>query len=72
MKAWLKLVFCLLAIWIFVEGFPMILSHITSYQEVIVNSENMGIDNAALFYSEEAYTSIAENKLYESLRSGEH
>lgn len=50
----------------------MILSHITSYQEVIVNSENMGIDNAALFYSEEAYTSIAENKLYESLRSGEH
>lgn len=72
MKAWLKLVFCLLAIWIFVEGFPMILSHITSYQEVIVNSENMGIDNAALFYSEEAYTSIAENKLYESLRSEKH
>lgn len=72
MKAWLKLVFCLLAIWIFVEGFPMILSHITSYQEVIVNSENMGIDNAALFYSEETYTSIAENKLYESLRSVKH
>lgn len=72
MKAWLKLVFCLLAIWIFVEGFPLILSNISSYQEVIENSENMGIDNAALFYSEEAYTSIAENKLYESLRSVKH
>ncbi len=72
MKAWLKLVFCLLAIWIFVEGFPLILSNISSYQEVIENSEIMGIDNAALFYSEEAYTSIAENKLYESLRSVKH
>lgn len=69
MKAWLKLAFCLLAIWIFVVGFPLILNNISSYQELIENSENMGIDNAALFYSEEVHTSIAEKNLLESLRS---
>lgn len=72
MKAWLKLTLCLLAIWSFVVGFPLILNRISSYQEVIENSENLGIDNAALFYSEEPYTSVAENNLMESLKAKGH
>ena len=63
------MVICLLAIWGFIKVSPILLNGIKSYQEVIVNAEKLGIDNAALFYSEESHTSQAEQKLKEQLSS---
>jgi len=49
---------------------PIVLTKIPAYDELIQKSESMGIDNAALFYSEEALTSLAESELNERLGSG--
>lgn len=57
----------MLVLWSFIKGFPLILNNIKPYRAVIEKSEELGIDNAALFYSEEAHTSIAEYKLLERL-----
>ena len=48
---------------------PLILNKIPSYTDVIKKSETLGIDNAALFYSEEPLTSRAELELNERLNS---
>lgn len=69
MKSWIKMAVCVLAIWGFIKYFPMVLGRISSYQAVIDNSEKLEIDNAALFYSEESHTSVAERKLKEQLNS---
>lgn len=69
MKNWLKLIFCMLAIWGFIIVIPKFLSQFSSYSDVIRKSEELGIDNAALFYSEEPLTSIAELELRERLIS---
>ena len=69
MKPWLKLVFYLLLIWSFIYLIPLILNKIPSYTDVIQKSETLGIDNAALFYSEEPLTSMAELELNERLNS---
>jgi len=62
------LALCGLAIWGFIKIFPMILGRISVYQAVIENSENLEIDNSALFYSEESHTSVAERDLKEKLK----
>jgi hypothetical protein len=72
MRAWLKLICCFLAIGIFVKVLPLVLNSIKSYHLVVKNSEELGIDNSALFYSEEPLTSIAENELLESLKPKKH
>lgn len=71
MKNWLKLGFCLLLILGFVYFAPKALSRIPAYSELIQNSEEMGIDNTALFYSEEALTSEAEKELNDKLSRSE-
>ena len=72
MKSWLKLICCFLAIGIFVKVLPLVLNSIKSYHLVVKNSEELGIDNSALFYSEEPLTSIAENEINENLRSSKN
>jgi hypothetical protein len=67
MKPWFKLILCVLTIWGFVLGVPILLKDIRPYREVIKNSEAMEIDNSALFYSEEVLTSKAELELNERL-----
>ncbi len=67
MKNWLKLLICVAAIWVFVKITPLLLSRINAYQQVIQKSEILGIDNSALFYSEELLTSKAEQELKERL-----
>ena len=69
MKGWFKLFFWALMIWCFVQLVPFILNKISSYKKVIQKSESMDIDNSALFYSEEALTSIAESELIERLNA---
>jgi hypothetical protein len=69
MKNWFKLFLYLLMIWSFVYLMPLILNKIPSYADVIQNSETLGIDNSALFYSEEPLTSSAEMELRERLFS---
>ena len=69
MKPWLKLVFYLFLVWSFMYLMPLILNKIPSYADVIQKSETLGIDNAALFYSEEPLTSRAEFELNERLTS---
>ena len=69
MRPWLKLVFYLLLVWSFMYLMPLILNKIPSYADVIQNSETLGIDNSALFYSEEPLTSRAELELNERLTS---
>jgi len=70
MKGWFKMFFCLLLIWCFVQLAPIVLTKIPTYDQLIQKSESMDIDNAALFYSEEALTSLAESELNERLGSG--
>ena len=69
MRNWLKLVFCFLMIWGFMQLMPTILNKIPAYLEVIKNSESLKIDNSSLFYSEEPLTSIAEIELNDRLIS---
>jgi hypothetical protein len=69
MKPWIKMILCFLAIWGFVKFSPLLLNKIESYQLVIKNSEQMGIDNATLFYSEEPLTSDAEQYLKQQLEA---
>lgn len=53
----------------FIKVFPLLLSRIDTYEKVIENSENLGIDNSTLFYSEEPLTSKAEQELTNRLSS---
>lgn len=71
MKAWFKLLFCIVLIWCFVELVPLVLNKSSSYENVIQKSESLDIDNAALFYSEEALTSDAELELRQRLSTAE-
>lgn len=67
MKKWLKLGYCLLLVIGFIYLSPKIFNRIPTYSQVIDNAEARGIDNSALFYSEEMLTSRAEEKLNEQL-----
>lgn len=69
MIKWLKLIFWMLAICGFIIVIPKFLSQFSSYSDLIKKSEELGIDNAALFYSEEPLTSNAELELNERLNS---
>jgi hypothetical protein len=69
MRPWLKLVFYFLLVWSFIYLMPFFLNKIPSYTDVIQKSETLGIDNSALFYSEEPLTSRAELELNERLNS---
>ncbi|MCG8309707.1 MAG: hypothetical protein MI975_20090 [Cytophagales bacterium] len=70
MKGYIRALLCFIGIWGFIEFFPELLSAIKPYREVIEFSENAGIDNAALFYSEESLTSSAEQEIKEQLKAG--
>jgi len=59
----------MLAIWGFIIIIPLFLGRFKSYSEVIKKSEDLGIDNSALFYSDEPLTSIAEIELNERFDS---
>ena len=69
MRSWLKMFACLVAVWGFIKIIPLILENINSYQEVIERSEELGIDNSTLFYSEEPLTFTAEQELKLRLNS---
>jgi len=59
----------LCAIGAFIFYFPSLLERNKTYQLIKQNSEAMGIDNSALFYSEESKTSEAEQELKSRLNS---
>lgn len=71
MKAWIKLIAFVVLIWCFVKYTPVLLNKVKIYKQVIDYSMKMGIDNAALFYTEEPLTSQAEQELIIKLRSKE-
>ena len=52
-----------MAVWGFIRIAPSLLNKLKSYQDLVQKSEELGIDNSALFYSEEPLTSIAEQEL---------
>ena len=47
----------------------MLLSKFRYYEEIVNNADSLGIDNAALFYTEDPITSIAEQKLRDKLKT---
>lgn len=68
MKGWIKLIVSFLLVWCFVKYAPKILANIDTVQRIVENSERFGIDNSALFYSEEPLTSKAELVLSEKMK----
>jgi len=69
MRAWFKMFICLVSIWGFIKIVPVVLNNLDSYKEVIEHSEELGIDNSTLFYSEEPLSSVAEQELKIRLNS---
>ena len=63
MRNWVKMILCLLIVWGFIRFAPLLLGKLKSYQNIVEKSEELGIDNSALFYSEEPLTSVAEQEL---------
>lgn len=63
------MIVCLVAVWGFIKITPLLLENIKSYQEVIERSEELGIDNSTLFYSEEPLTYTSEQELKLRLNS---
>ena len=56
-------------IWCFIKYSPVLIKKVKAYRQVTDYSEKMGIDNAALFYSEEPFTSQAEQELLMRLKT---
>ena len=69
MRSWFKMLACLVAVWGFIKIIPLILENINSYKAVIERSEELGIDNSTLFYSEEPLSFTAEQELKHRLNS---
>ena len=67
MKGWIKLGLCIVGVFLFIKFFPMITDLSSTYRMITDQSQKLGIDNAALFYSEDAQTAIAEKKLKDRL-----
>lgn len=63
MKSYFKLIMFFLAIAAFISLFPLLLECSETYTAIKQKSEALGIDNSALFYSEESMTSVAEQVL---------
>ena len=69
MKRWLKLFLCGIGIWVFMEIAPGMMRSIVVYQKIQENSAKMGIDNSAVFYSEEPMSYKAEQVMIETLKA---
>lgn len=69
MRDWIKMILCFLAVGVFIKIFPLLSNRIDTYRMIIKNSEQLGIDNSALFYSEEPLTLKAEQELIKRLNS---
>jgi hypothetical protein len=68
MKRWVKLFIFLAGIWAFMEVAPLVMRSFVVYQTIQENSAKMGIDNSAVFYSEEPMSYKAEKSMIEALR----
>ena len=62
------MILVILAIAVFVKWTPLVLKKSDTYRKITEKSIELGIDNAALFYSEESHSSIAEQNLKVLLR----
>lgn len=69
MKSWIKLLAGLVLMFVFVKTTPILLNKISAYREFTQRAQDMDIDTAALFYSDEYHTSTAERTIKESLHS---
>ena len=69
MRNWIKMILCFLAVGGFIKIFPLLSNRIDTYRMIIKNSEQLGIDNSALFYTEEPLTLKAEQELIKRLNS---
>ena len=69
MRNWVRLFFSVVSIWCFIKFIPVGLNQIQSYKKITDYSMKLGIDNAALFYSEELHTSEAELELKNRLNT---
>lgn len=67
MRRWLKALFSIIVICTFIIITPKALNEIKMYREVIESSERLGVDNSALFYTEEHMTAQAELELKERI-----
>ena len=67
MRGYIKMICCFIAVWMFIQVVPMALDKLKTYKAIIEKSEKLGIDNAALFYSEEEHTSLAEREISSKL-----
>jgi hypothetical protein len=65
MKSWARLILLVLALWAFVFVVPKILNEIEVYRQFVEISRSKGVDNSALFYSEEPHTLKSEQELKE-------
>ncbi|NJN27949.1 MAG: hypothetical protein HC819_19240 [Cyclobacteriaceae bacterium] len=52
----------------FISFSPLVFEKFKTYNAIISNSKQMDINNAALFYTEEAHSLMAEKKLKEQLQ----
>jgi hypothetical protein len=68
MKRWMKLFLFVMGILAFMEVAPRMMSNIGIYREIQQNSQKMGIDNSAVFYSEEPMSYKAEKHMIETLK----
>ena len=62
-KPWIKMILVILAIAVFVKWTPLVLNESDAYRKITEKSIELGIDNAALFYTEESHSSIAEQNM---------
>ena len=69
MKRWLRLIVLTTAVWAFILIIPRILGKIEVYHQFMESSRSKGIDNSALFYSEEPHALESERILKEKLKS---
>ena len=60
-----------MGMWMFVYVVPKALNEFKAYRAVIKSSEQLGVDNAALFYTEELLTSQAELEMKIRIHDGE-
>ncbi len=67
MKSWGRLILLVLALWAFVFVVPKILNEFEVYRQFVEISRSKGIDNSALFYSEEPHALKSEQVLKERL-----
>lgn len=68
MKSWIRMVICFIGLWGFIKFSPVLLYKIGYYKDIIENAEKLGVDNAAMFYTEDPVTSFAEQRIKEKLK----